>query len=165
VFYHQVGHPTKLAPLPTKTRQLLQHQIAPSHRVNYPQKEGRMALAIYSLNKKQFKSKRTAAIVYNVPRSTLQDRINGRRPQRGSRAKNRLLLEYEEAELIKWICSMEQRGFPPFLIDVKRMAQSILDRRRGDASRSRTIGKNWTYRFHNNYLDIQARLSRSRDSQ
>jgi len=60
---------------------------------------------------------------------------------------------------------MEQRGFPPFLIDVKRMAQSLLDRRYGDTTQSRTIGKNWIYRFHREHPSIKARLSRNRDAQ
>ena len=99
--------------------------MAPPHRVNSPQKEGRIALAIHSLQKKQLKSQRSAAKTYVVPRRTLQRREKGIPPRRGSKAKNRLLLEYEEAELIKWICSMERRGFPPCLIDVNRMCQHV----------------------------------------
>jgi hypothetical protein len=139
--------------------------MAPPHRVNSPQKEGRVALAVHSLQEKQLKSQRSAAKTYIVPRTTLQRRQKGILPRRGSKAKNRLLLECEEAELIKWICSMEQRRFPPFLIDVKRMAQSLLDRRCSNASGFRTIGKNWIYRFYNEHPSIKARLSRSRDVQ
>jgi hypothetical protein len=139
--------------------------MAPPHRINSLQKEGRVALAIYSLQEKQLKSGRTAAKTYAVPRTTMRRRLKGILPKRGSKAQNRLLLECEEAELIKWICSMEQRGFPPFLIDVKRIAQSLLDRRCGDVSKSKPIGKNWIYRFHNNHPGIKARLSRSRDAQ
>jgi hypothetical protein len=60
---------------------------------------------------------------------------------------------------------MEQRGFPPFLIDIKRMAQSLLDRRCSNTSKSKPVGKNWIYRFHNNHPGIKACLSRSRDAQ
>ena len=70
----------------------LHNNMAPPHRINSPQKEGRMALALHSLSKKQFKSQRKAAKVYVVPRSTMQTRIKGVQPKRESRAPNRLLL-------------------------------------------------------------------------
>jgi hypothetical protein len=138
--------------------------MAPPHTTYSPQKEGRLSLAIHSLQKNQISSRRRTASTYIVPETTLRRRQKGILPKRGSRAKNRLLLDFEEAELIKWICSMERRGFPPFLIDVKRMAQSVLDRR-SDTSRSSAIGKNWIYRFHKAHPDIKARLSRGRDYQ
>jgi hypothetical protein len=75
--------------------------MAPPHRVNSPQKEGRVALAIHSLQEKQLKSQRSAAKTYAVPRTTMQRRQKGIPSKRGSKAKNRLLLECEEAELIK----------------------------------------------------------------
>jgi hypothetical protein len=112
--------------------------MAPPHRIDSPQKEGRMTLAVHAIQKSQFSSGRSAASVYKEPRTTLQDRLHGRQPKRGSRAPNRLLLECEEEELIKWICSMERRGFPPYLIDIKRMAQSLLTRRGTDAFGPRT---------------------------
>jgi hypothetical protein len=83
---------------------------------------------------------------------------------RTSKAKNRLLLECEEKELVTWILSMERRGFPPFLIDVKRMAQTLLVRRDPDGV-PRIVGKNWTGRFLNDHPDIKPRLSRRRDRQ
>jgi hypothetical protein len=138
--------------------------MAPPHRINSPQKEGRMALALHSLSKKQFKSQRKAAKVYVVARTTIQRRQQGIQPKRGSRAPNRLLLQCEEEELVKWIHSMERRGFPAFLVDAKRMAQSLLMRRGGN-SLPRPIGKNWIYNFHKDHPDIKAYLSRSRDYQ
>jgi hypothetical protein len=59
-----------------------------------------MTLAINAIKKNQFSSGRSAAGVYKVPRTTLQDRRKGRLPKLGSRAKNRLLLESEESVLI-----------------------------------------------------------------
>jgi len=44
---------------------------------------------------------------------------------------------------------MERRGFPPYIIDVRRMAQTLLARR--DASSSPpTIGKHWICHGPNN---------------
>lgn len=45
------------------------------------------------------------------------------------------------------------------------MAQSLIDRRNKDTSRSRVIGKNWVYRFHRQHPALQARLTRGRDAQ
>lgn len=74
--------------------------MSPPHRAEAIQKEGRMTLAINAIKKNQFSSGRSAAGVYKVPRTTLQDRRKGRLPKLGSRAKNRLLLESEESVLI-----------------------------------------------------------------
>jgi DDE superfamily endonuclease/Psq-like protein/Tc5 transposase-like DNA-binding protein len=138
--------------------------MAPPHTSQSPQKEGRLNLAIHSLQNRQLKSQRSAAKVYKVPRTTLQRRLRGTQPKLGSRHKNRILLVAEEAELIQWIGSMEQRGFPPFLIDVKRMAQ-VLRARRGSSAPARAIGKNWIYRFLKKHPALKARLQRSRDAQ
>jgi hypothetical protein len=113
--------------------------MAPPHTANSPQKEGRIDLAVNALQKHQFKSERQAARVYKVPRTTLHRRQNGILPKQGSKAPNRLLLDCEEEQLIQWIQSLERRGFPPAIIDVKRMAQTLLARR---GSTSKTISKN-----------------------
>ena len=101
-----------------------------------------MNLAINSIQKNQISSRRQAARVFKVSRRTIGRRIKGIQPQRGSRSNTRLLHPIEEEELIKWIESIERRGFPAFLVDIKRIAQALLDRRGLDASRLRKIGKN-----------------------
>lgn len=131
---------------------------------NSPQKEGRIALAINGLSKNQFSSCRSAARVYNVPETTLRRRYQGILPQQGSRAHNRLLQEFEEEQLINWILSMERRGFPPFIIDIKRMAQALVDRR-GPTRIPKTIGKLWSYRWLKGHPALKARLTRGRDAQ
>jgi hypothetical protein len=137
--------------------------MAPPHRTESLQKEGRVALAMSAIRKNQISSGRRAAKIYVVPRSTLQARLKGRPSKLGSRAKNRKLLECEEETLIKWIHNMEQRGFPPYIIDVRRMAQTLLARRGSDASA--TLGKHWVYKFIRQHPDLDARLSRNIDSQ
>ena len=114
--------------------------MAPPHHAEAIQKEGRLTLAANAIKKHQFPSNRRAAAVYVVPKTTLQSRLNGVPPRLGSRSKFRLLFESEESALISWMHSMERRGFPPFLIDVRRMAQTLLDQR-GSKS-PKTVGKN-----------------------
>jgi len=92
--------------------------MAPPHRIESIQKEGRVTLAVSAIQKNQISSGRRAADTYAVPRTTLQARLKGRQPRLGSRSKSRKLLEWEEELLIKWIYNMERRGFPPHIIDV-----------------------------------------------
>ena len=121
--------------------------------------EGQIALAMQAIQKNQISSIRKAAKFYNVPLSTLSTRLRGTQSKRGSKAINRLLLPAEEESLIKWILLMEKRGFPPFLINVKRMAQTLLERR-DNTKKSRSIGKLWVYHFHQQNPSIKAYLTR-----
>ena len=70
--------------------------MAPPPRVDSPQREGRMALAVHSIKNEQLKSERATAVVYDARQTTLQRRQKGIGSKRGSRAHNRLLLECEE---------------------------------------------------------------------
>jgi hypothetical protein len=97
-----------------------------------------MDLAINAFKKNQFKSLSAAADYYNVYRTTLIDRINGKQPKRGSIASNRLLTPTEEAYLIQWILSMDRRGFSPTVSTVRDMA-SLLASQHG---KKVTAGKN-----------------------
>jgi hypothetical protein len=137
--------------------------MAPPHHTEKVQKEGRLTLAINAIQKNQISSRREAAAVYGVSRTTLQARLHGRVPKLGSRCKSRLLSESEEAVLISWIRSMERRGFPPFIIDVRRMAQSLIHSR--GSKPPKRVGKQWIYKFLKQHPQLDARLARSYDSQ
>src|SRR5580700_9185545 len=104
--------------------------MAPPYRVESIQKEGQIALAVNAIRKNQISSGRSAAKAYIIPRTILQDRLNSRLPQLGSKSITRLLQEYEESLLISWIYSIERRGFLLYIIDVRRMAQILIDQRR-----------------------------------
>jgi hypothetical protein len=105
--------------------------MAPPHTQKSPQKEGRFNLAIHSIKKNQISSGRQAAKVFKISQTTLRRRLQGIGPREGSQLKNRLLWPIEEEELVKWILAIERRGFPPYIIDVKRLAE-LLIQRRGD---------------------------------
>jgi hypothetical protein len=138
--------------------------MASQLRLQKLQQEGRNITAITALQRTQFRSGHKAAAAYFVPQSTLQHRLNGRPPRLGERSKFRLLQEFEEEVLVSWIYSMEIRGFPPHLIDVKRMAQSLIDAR-GTLPPPPRIGKNWLYKWINKRPDLDKRLIRTLDSQ
>jgi hypothetical protein len=136
--------------------------MAPPHTNKSPQKEGRMDLAIYSIEKNQIKSGRQAAKVFKVSRTTLQRRRKGIGLKQGSRPANSLLLLIEEKELVRWILSLERRSFPPHIIDVKRLAEGLISRR--GSREFKPIGKYWIYRFLTRHPAIKQRLTRSKDS-
>jgi hypothetical protein len=70
-----------------------------------------------------------AATTYDVSRATIQRRIGGILPQRGSTSKNRLLTPTEEESLMQWILSLDRRGMPPRIAAVRDMAQLLLTQR------------------------------------
>jgi hypothetical protein len=120
--------------------------MAPPHTQKSPGKEGRYDLACSGLQKNQFSSQRQAAKVCKVFETTLRRRRAGIGPKEGSRASNNLLSQIEEERLVQWILAMEQRGFPSYLINMKRMAENLISHR-GTLGSTRPIGKNWVYRF------------------
>lgn len=60
------------------------------------QKEGRLLLALQAIQKGQIQSIRKAAELFNVPRATLQDRVNGRVARLDTRANGYKLTPIEE---------------------------------------------------------------------
>ncbi len=92
----------------------------------FSQNEGRIALAIQAFKRGQFKSLRAATTSYDVPYSTVYDRVNGRPSRRDSQPANRKLTDTEESTLVQWILSMDQRGLSPRSDYVRQMANLLL---------------------------------------
>jgi hypothetical protein len=122
-------------------------------------REGRMDLAKDALQKHQFKSLSAAADHYDVYRTTLIDRMKGKRPKRGSITSNRLLTPTEEAYLIQWILSIDTRGFVPTVSTVRDMA-SLLASQYG---KKVTAGKNWASKFIDRNITLKSRFNRKYD--
>jgi hypothetical protein len=90
------------------------------------EQEGRILLAISSLRKKKISTIRRAATVFDVPYSTLYDRINGCKYRTEKRANGHKMTPNEEELLLQWIFSMDQRGCPPTPSHVHEMASILL---------------------------------------
>jgi helix-turn-helix, Psq domain. len=63
--------------------------------------EGRILLAIQAIQNKSIASVAAAARVYDVPRSTLRDRVNGALSKPTTRANNHKLTQLDEDILTK----------------------------------------------------------------
>jgi hypothetical protein len=125
--------------------------------------EGRIALAIYALGSGQCKSIRAAAKAYDVPRSTLQERYHGIRPQRETRPAACKLTITEEEVLLQRILDLDSQGFPPQLAIVRDIANLLLANR--GQQPAPTIGKNWVTNFVKRYPSLQTKYNRKYDYQ
>ena len=119
------------------------------------QKEGQLLLALQAYQKGQIKSIRKAALAYNVPHSTLIDRVAGVACV-SSRANSHKLTPTEEQVLIQWILSMDSRGYPPQVSAVRNVAQLLLQKR---------VGKYWPARFVKRHPTLRSQFNRKYDYQ
>jgi hypothetical protein len=138
--------------------------MPPTQRAQQAQKEGRLALSKQALQTSQKLSQRKVAKLYNIPRSTLQGRVNGSLPQAAANAQKRKLYPTEEQSLVQWILDLDQRGFPPYIIDVRRMADNLLAAR-GQEPPPQSVGQKWVSRFIKRQPELQTKWSRKFHSQ
>jgi Tc5 transposase DNA-binding domain len=123
------------------------------------QNKGRLLLAKQAFQSNQILTKKRAAKSFDVARTTLRDRINGSLPQDEANAKKRKLLPTEEIVLVNWILDLDQRGFPPQLIDVRGMANTLLTER-GQNPPPKPVGKCWVNRFITNQPKLKTQWNR-----
>jgi hypothetical protein len=92
-------------------------------------KEGRLALALQAYKAGHFTSLRAAANAYDIPESTFRSRGKGIPSRYSLRPTNTKLLATEEAALIKWILSIEERGLLVRSGSIQQMANLLLQKR------------------------------------
>ncbi|KAH8623156.1 hypothetical protein IG631_22313 [Alternaria alternata] len=127
-------------------------------------REGRLSLAMVSYQNKPCQSIRALARAYDVPESTLRTRLRGVHPRSEIVSVNRKLSTTEEQSLVQWILDLNRRGFPPYIIDVRRMADALLAAR-GQDPPPPPVGKNWVSRFVNSQSELQTKWNRKVYSQ
>jgi len=125
---------------------------------NSIEQEGRILLAIQAIKNQEFSSIREAARVFNVTRSTLQNRILGRQNRAISRANSHKLTEIEEESLKKWILSIDARGAAPRPSTVREMANLLLESR--GITPVLSVGKNWVTKYVKRHSELSSRFSR-----
>ncbi len=118
--------------------------------------EGRISLVIKAIQNKSIASVAAAATrAYNVPRSTLRDRVNGALSQTTLRVNGHKLTQIDKDILVKWIISMDNRGAAPRPPIVRTIANILLA-----ATGNNIVGKYWVTNFIKRTLAIQTRFSR-----
>jgi len=123
-------------------------------------KEARIILAIEAIRTSKNLSRRAAAKIYNVPETTLRDRMNGHTSIANRRPAVQKLTELEENVIVQYVLDLDSRGFPPRIEDVREMADQILATRT-----KRRVGKLWPYRFVQRRKELRTRFSRAYDFQ
>ena len=130
---------------------------------NLVEQEGRVLLAIAAIQKHEISSIREAARRFNVPRSTLQERLSGHLNRSEARANSHKLTQIEEESLKQWILSMDSRGAAPRPATVRDMANLLLLKR--GTIPIKTVGEKWVYNFTQRTPELQSRFSRRYDYQ
>ena len=119
--------------------------IRPRSSKNSTEQEGRLLLAIQAFKNGDISSISLAARTFNVPRTTLRDRLSGRTERYTTRANLQKLTESEEESLQKWILSIDSRGSPPRPSMVREMADLLLQKR--GTTPVLSVGEKWVYNF------------------
>ena len=103
-------------------------------------------------------SQRQAAMRFNIPRSTIQDRISGKKPldvlQRNS---NRPPLSYEEERgLMRWIQSMVNSGFDvPYQSLVDSALSIMRENPRSTSGERGMFESNWLQKFLHKWTEVR----------
>ena len=122
--------------------------------------EARILLAIEAIRSSKKISRRSAAKIYQVPYTTLSERIAGITSRNETRPNCLKLSKLEEEVIIRYILDLDSRGFAPRLAGVEDMANYILESRGG-----KRVGKLWAHRFVQRQPDLKTRFTRVYDFQ
>jgi hypothetical protein len=146
--------------------------------IRWHPKERRLELAHqYFLKVQGDESLRAIAELYDVCRTTLMDRINGRKSRKESGLAQQKLLIAEQLSLISYITFLYELGIPASLTKATEMAQEILQRRyartRGLHVRQLDnqilpqefrVGSKWMRRFINRRPELEMKLAKTLES-
>ena len=123
-------------------------------------KEAWVILALEALQNDKNLSLRDAAKIYNVSRSTLTRRRDGKTARRDTTPGVKKLTQSEEEAIVRYIIELSARAFPPRLCGVEDMANQLLRVR--DAP---PVGQLWAHRFIKRQPELRTRYTRRYDYQ
>ena len=93
--------------------------------MNSQSQEARILLAIQVIRTNQEMSIRCTVKTYDVPQTTLRDRMKGCVPKAEERNVRHNLTPTEEEILVRYILDLDSRGFPSRINDVRDMADLL----------------------------------------
>ena len=122
---------------------------------NLAEQEGRILLAISDFQNGKISKIAQAAKIYNIPRTTLRDRLHGTQQRSLIRANSHKLTQFEEESLVKWVLDLDRRGLPPRHSLVREMANHLLSQHG-----TQQIGEKWVYNLVQRRPEIDSKFSR-----
>lgn len=93
---------------------------------------------------------RRAATDYGVPRTTLQDRMNGVLTRTAAHAHQQALTPAQESILVDWVKAQGRRGVPLTLATVTDYASDIA---------GKSVGESWPRRFRIRHPDLAVKMT------
>ncbi|EED24197.1 conserved hypothetical protein [Talaromyces stipitatus ATCC 10500] len=93
--------------------------------------------------------------IYDIPRTTLRDRLKGIEYKAEKRANNHKLTQFEEESLVKWVLDLDRRGLPPRHSLVREIANYLLSQ-----SGNQQVGEKWVYNLVKRRPEIDSKFSR-----
>jgi hypothetical protein len=88
--------------------------------------EARLVIVIKAIQGPTQLSIRSASRIYNVKRSTLQDRLSERCIQRDTQANSKILTQLEEQSIVEYVLDLTTRSFPPRLSSIEDITNQLL---------------------------------------
>lgn len=107
-------------------------------------RDNMIQFAVEALENREFNSVAAAARAFNVPRSTLRDRIDGRTNRRESHQHEQRLTARQEEMLANWIIEQDFQGLSPTHARVRQMAARITE---ADGDPNPRLGNKWVQSF------------------
>ena len=131
------------------------------------EKEARLQQTIAAYRKQQKKSKKVSlrriAKDFNVPRQSLQNRLDGKLPRIQANEQLMHLTIEEEKELVHWITKLTTRGYAPRYRTVRELAEIIRNRRvmgvNDDSIQLvnyEQFGRDWVARFMSHHPQLES---------
>ncbi|EED21956.1 transposon, putative [Talaromyces stipitatus ATCC 10500] len=117
--------------------------------------EGKIQLAISDLKNGRISNIREATRIYDIPRTTLRDRLKGIEYKGEKRANHHKLTQSEEDSLVKWVLDLDRRGLPPRHSLVREMVNYLLQQH-GKSQ----VGKNWVTNLIKRRPEIDSKFAR-----
>ena len=100
-----------------------------------------------------------AARMYAVSKTTLYNRLQGRREQSEYLQTRQILTPEEKAALTRWVLQLYAWGWPAKNFHLRKMAVDLL-KAKGETG---TLGINWTSQFLKRHPELQSKYSRTLD--
>lgn len=133
-------------------------RIAKRKRCFFKYSEEKLIMALREIRENNLKV-REASRLYEVPRSTLQDHLNGKVPKISRKTgPEPLLTNAVETKIVEWVLNMAKCGFPIKKCDLMDTVECIIkDLKKQHLFKNSKPGERWYANFLRRYPEISLR--------